>query len=202
MTSKERMLTAFKNQQPDMVPVAPDMSNMIPAKLTGKPFWDIYLYNNPALWKAYMNALRHFKFDGWSDKGRIAVKGKKEYDVDTKIISKDNERIITRTVYKTRAGDLWEEKTYYKDNPPTATRKIIKDFANDIRILKYFFPEITGYDDTDLKMQMKEMGDLGVVCGSVGIPGFQDLVWYFDGGLEAVTFAYYDHYDLLKELVS
>jgi len=42
MTSKERMLTAFRNQQPDIVPVSPDISNMIPAKLTGKPFWDIY----------------------------------------------------------------------------------------------------------------------------------------------------------------
>jgi uroporphyrinogen decarboxylase len=37
MTSKERMLTAFRNEQPDMVPVSPDISNMIPAKITGKP---------------------------------------------------------------------------------------------------------------------------------------------------------------------
>lgn len=33
MTSKERMLTAFRNQQPDMVPVSPDVSNMIPENL-------------------------------------------------------------------------------------------------------------------------------------------------------------------------
>jgi len=44
MTSKERMLVAMTGGQPDMVPVAPDMSNTIPCKLTGKPFWDIYLY--------------------------------------------------------------------------------------------------------------------------------------------------------------
>jgi len=47
MTSKERMLTAFRNQEPDMVPVCPDMSNMIPAKLTGRPFWDVYLFGTP-----------------------------------------------------------------------------------------------------------------------------------------------------------
>ena len=32
------------------MPVAPDISNMIPAKLTGLPFWDLYLYEkNPDL---------------------------------------------------------------------------------------------------------------------------------------------------------
>ena len=44
MTSKERMLIAMKGGQPDCVPVAPDISNMIPCRLTGKPFWDIYLF--------------------------------------------------------------------------------------------------------------------------------------------------------------
>ena len=73
MTSRERMITAFKNRQPDMVPVSPDMSNMIPARLTGQPFWDIYLYNDPPLEDAYIEAVRHFGFDGWSDKGALTV---------------------------------------------------------------------------------------------------------------------------------
>ncbi len=44
MTSKQRMLIAMKGGRPDCVPVAPDISNMIPCRLTGKPFWDIYLF--------------------------------------------------------------------------------------------------------------------------------------------------------------
>ena len=55
MTSKERMLAATRMEVPDMVPVAPDTSNMIPCRLTGKPFWDIYLYQDPPLWKAYID---------------------------------------------------------------------------------------------------------------------------------------------------
>ena len=39
MTSKERMLTALQNGKPDRVPVAPDIFNMIPCKLTGRPYW-------------------------------------------------------------------------------------------------------------------------------------------------------------------
>lgn len=69
MTSRERMLTAFRNQQPDMVPVSPDISNMIPARLTGRPFWDIYLYGDPPLWEAYIEAVKHYRMDGWQYAG-------------------------------------------------------------------------------------------------------------------------------------
>ena len=44
MTSRERLLKIIGGEIPDHVPVAPDTSNMIPARLTGKPFWDLYLY--------------------------------------------------------------------------------------------------------------------------------------------------------------
>jgi len=65
MTAKERMLAAMGNGPPDCVPAGPDMSNMIPSRLTGKQFWDIYLYEDPPLWRAYIDAVRHFGFDGW-----------------------------------------------------------------------------------------------------------------------------------------
>lgn len=65
MTSKERMLTAMRHGIPDRVPVAPDISNMIPCRLTGKPFWDIYHKADPPLWKAYVDSIRFFEMDGW-----------------------------------------------------------------------------------------------------------------------------------------
>lgn len=65
MTSRERMLIAMRNGQPDRIPAAPDISNMIPCRLTGKPFWDIYLYQDPPLWQAYMDAVEYFGTDGW-----------------------------------------------------------------------------------------------------------------------------------------
>jgi uroporphyrinogen decarboxylase len=36
---------------------------MIPARLTGKPFWDLYLYNDPPLWEAYIACAKHFDID-------------------------------------------------------------------------------------------------------------------------------------------
>ena len=45
-TSKERMLTAFRHQEePDMVPVEPGLDLDGLARLSGKPFWEVYLNN-------------------------------------------------------------------------------------------------------------------------------------------------------------
>lgn len=64
MNSRERLLKVLKREIPDCVPVCPDISNMIPARLTGKPFWDIYVYKDPPLWKAYIDAVKYFDIDG------------------------------------------------------------------------------------------------------------------------------------------
>ena len=67
MTSRERLLTVLAGKIPDCVPVAPDFSNMIPARLTGKPFWDLYLYNDPPIWEAYIQCAKHFDIESLMD---------------------------------------------------------------------------------------------------------------------------------------
>jgi uroporphyrinogen decarboxylase len=67
MTPRERLTTVLKGGIPDCVPVSPDFSNMIPARLTGKPFWDLYLYNDPPIWQAYIAAAKHFNIDSLMD---------------------------------------------------------------------------------------------------------------------------------------
>lgn len=64
MTHRERILTLLRGEIPDRVPCSPDISNMVPCRMTGKPFWDIYLYHDPPLWKAYLDAVKYFDFDG------------------------------------------------------------------------------------------------------------------------------------------
>ena len=67
MTPRERLTTVLKGGIPDCVPVSPDFSNMIPARLTGKPFWDLYLYNDPPIWQAYIDAAKRFNIDSLMD---------------------------------------------------------------------------------------------------------------------------------------
>ena len=58
------MQTVFRGEIPDCVPCSPDISNMVPCRLTGKPFWEIYVYQDPPLWKAYIDAVKYFGLDG------------------------------------------------------------------------------------------------------------------------------------------
>ena len=204
MTSKERMLAALRNQQPDRVPVAPDISNMIPARLTGKPFWDIYLHNDPPLWRAYIDAVRYFGFDGWVQYGgSVAFQTRGDQRrFETRVLSRTAERITVETICHTPAGDLTQETVYYVADPPTVTRKWIKNLPEDMAKLRYFFPEIVACDDSVLREQARLMGQGGIVGPILGLPGFHDLFGWFDDTLQGVSYAYYDHYELLRELVS
>jgi uroporphyrinogen decarboxylase len=130
MTSRERMLCAMMNRQPDRVPVAPDISNMVPCRLTGKPFWDIYLYQDPPLWRAYMDAVEHFGLDGWVhalDGFYVrdpAAPPPAPSDVkrETVIVEKTADRIVTRAYTQRKGqGQEWSPlvTVFPRQDPPT-----------------------------------------------------------------------------------
>jgi uroporphyrinogen decarboxylase len=203
MTSKERMLVAMCGGKPDMVPVAPDISNMIPCRLTGKPFWDIYRHGNPPLWRAYLDAVRFFGMDGWHIYAGVQLKtegDRREWSSET--ISESEDRFVVRNTCKTPAGELWSETTYYIADPPTTTRGWIKDIRQDLPKLRYWFPEITGYDPAPLKEQMECAGDDAAVGCSAGVPGLHELHGWFDGGVTAAVYAMADYPDECAELLS
>jgi len=196
------MITAFMNRQPDQVPVSPDMSNMIPARLTGKPFWDIYLYNDPPLEEAYIEAVKHFGFDGWSDKGALTV-----IPCGDAVSSKDrvlkwtDDQILVERTHRTPAGDLDEVIAYSIADPPTKVRKMLKSLPEDLPKLAYFYPVEFQTDDRPLRRHMSELGELGAVGGVVGLPGMTTFVDLFEGGLASAIFAYYDQPDEFAALV-
>lgn len=203
MTSKERLLLAMKHETPDMVPVSPDTSNMIPAKLTGRPFWDIYLYDDPPLWRAYVDAVEEYKFDGYMKyEGNLKLKTDDQRTFKRKITFESGRFFVERLICSTPVGDLCCETVYPHDNPPWETRKWIKDIKKDMGKLRYFFPKIKGCDPSLLREQKRIMGERGIVGVVVRVPGIHDLLKWFDGGLEAASYAYYDYHDLIAEFTS
>ena len=132
MTSKERMLTAMRNGRADRVPVAPDISNMIPCRLTGKPFWDIYLYDDPPWWQAYIQAAKHFGIDGWLFNGSFDFRLKTPIPREQKI-EKHADRWCVRTVTHTPDGDLEDLTVFPNNNSGTLVEKPVKDFEKDLR---------------------------------------------------------------------
>lgn len=192
-------MTALGGGIPDRVPCCPDISNMVPCRLTGKPFWDIYLDGNPPLWKAYIDAARYFGMDAWMMEGCVQFKTEYVPETEVRDFVRDGRRVRRFTAH-TPYGDLSQEYTCFVADSPTFTEKYIKDFKEDFKKFKYLFPKIVGYDDEYYRMQVKELGQDGMMGIGVFPPGFQIFLNYFDGNLEAVTYAYYDEPELFEEL--
>jgi uroporphyrinogen decarboxylase len=121
---RERLLTVLRGEIPDCVPVAPDFSNMIPARLTGKPFWDLYLYNDPPIWDAYIACAKHFNIDALMD-GYFPLRWPSD-PVDSRawnrfIVYRDAERLVTQAACLENGKRTWSDRVdvYYVADPPT-----------------------------------------------------------------------------------
>ncbi len=118
-------MTVLGGKTPDCVPVAPDISNMVPARLTGKPFWDLYLYNDPPIWEAYIEAAKHFNIDALMD-GYFPLRFADETDRSEDgwekfIVFRNAERIVTQRCRKERGAHVWAPTVdvYYVADSPT-----------------------------------------------------------------------------------
>jgi len=200
MTGRERIMTALRNQQPDRVPATPDISIMIPCRLTGKPFWEIEFNANPSLTTAYINAVKHFGIDGWLFNGSLDFKLKQPLETERKVVRRDADQWVVQTVVHTPDGDLTQTQVYPKDNPSTPTEKLIKDLKQDFKKIRHCFPGVVSCDKTTYLAQKKELGERGMICVWIGPPGFHTFDGLFHGGLEAVTYAYHDYPDEFLEL--
>lgn len=184
MTSRERLLKVINGEIPDHVPVAPDTSNMIPARLTGKPFWDLYLYQDPPIWKAYIDCVKHFGFDSLMDgyvditlnqDGRTAGGwGFYEYGWESFIILKREDRIVTQACQNKDGKIIWSSRVdvFYRDNPPTYN---VDPLSIGLPLVPERFETIEGgkgvpfQGEELLKYVKEEMGDhglIGVYCGT------------------------------------
>ena len=173
MTSRERLLAVIRGEIPDHVPVAPDTSNMIPARLTGKPFWDLYMYRDPPIWLAYINCVKHFDYDSLMD-GYATISfedlGEIDHEWTEAIIYRDDGRIVTQKYRKALAKYEWADKinVYFRNDPPYMNmdpQKLGYPAAPDT------YKDVEGvrewpHGEDLLKLAKAEMGEHGLV----GVP--------------------------------
>ncbi len=124
MTPRQRLLTVLAGGIPDCVPVAPDFSNMIPVRRTGKPFWSIYLYNDPPLAEAYIDCAKHFDIDTMHHAYYMDIfpaPPGSEPEYEQFIVYRDKGRIVTQTSHMGDGKRVWRPTVdvYHVDNPPT-----------------------------------------------------------------------------------
>jgi uroporphyrinogen decarboxylase len=200
MTSRQRMLTAMTRGIPDRVPASPDTNWMIPARLTGKPFWEVYLNGDPPIWKAYNDCVRHYGIDGFSHHGYVTLPGNPNVQGSRKIIHKSDERVVVRSTMNCPAGKLTGETTYLRYEAPTQTEKRFKTFdRSTLEFLPYLFPDPSRATLERYKMVQKDMGDAGVVGLCIDLP----TLWtQRREPAEAAMFDYYDSRDVLDEAIA
>ncbi len=194
MTPKERMLTVLAGKIPDCVPATPDFSNMIPARLTGKPFWDIYLYNDPPIWQAYIAAAKHFNIDAWlegydgylppifPDQQRTLA------EWESFIVHRDPERIVTQACRFVDGRREWAPSVsvYYVADPPT--HGLSPDKLGLAPVPERWEPieqrKPVPIGGEALRQVMETMGDQGVVAVYVtyssALVSPEDIYRYYD----------------------
>jgi len=171
MTSRERIQTVLRGEIPDCVPVAPDFSNMIPARMTGKPFWDLYLYNDPPIWEAYIETARYFNIDAVMD-GYFPIRYPSDHqagqpDWERFIVYKGHDRIIVQESYKENGKRTWKDtvEVYYVADPPTED---VKPELVGLPAIPVKYEPLEGVKEVDtspsgLARVMDLMGDQGMV---------------------------------------
>lgn len=172
MKNRERLLKVLSWEVPDCVPVCPDISNMVPARLTGKPFWDIYLYQDPPLWKAYIDAVKYFDIDGGFELYEFGdLFGDEEIKTEKKIVFRDEKRIITQDYYP--ASGEWSEfvVVHTRNNPPSTD--ILPQYVG-LGPVPDRWEEITDVKEWPTGMELwtmikKEMGEYGIVGMPSGV---------------------------------
>ena len=199
MTGKERILLAMTNQQPDRVPVVPDISNMVPARLTKKPFWDVFYHQNPPIGYALMDAADYYDMDLTYVATPMSFHRAEPPQV-TETAHKKDGRLIVEQCFHTKCGDITQETTYYVDNCPTYTKKLVEDPYEDIEKFKALYSPILSYDREPLDHARARLGSRGAFGLNVDITGLQTWFNYFHGGLEELSALLYDDRDILEDL--
>ena len=203
MTPKERLLTAIRGGVPDRVPCMPDFSNMIPCRLTGKPFWEIYLEGNAALYRAYSNAVAYFGIDGWFQSSSAMV-FHREHEKDVTAVrtvgEAKNGRVIVSTRREAGGESLTEATAMRVADSPAAVEKLIKDIKRDFPIYKKIRGgDVVSCEITNLPWQRELCSDRGVFCLQVGYPGIQTFCGLMDGGVEDAIYACCDEPEIMDE---
>lgn len=192
MTPRQRLLTVLRGEVPDCVPVAPDISNMIPARLTGKPFWDLYLYRDPPPWEAYIAAARYFDIDSLMD-GYFPLTFPEEInpnepDWETFIVQRRDDRLVTQRSYCDNGRRIWEPHVNVYHVADSPAWQVAPSKANLPETPTYFEPlENAQSEDrgpVGLTRAKKLMGDQGLVgvfvTSSLALTNEDDIYAYYD----------------------
>jgi len=174
MTKRERLKVTLRGEVPDCVPVCPDISNMVPCRLTGKPFWDIYVHKDPPLWKAYIDAVKYFDIDGGFELYDFGdLFGDSEPSQwEQRIVHRNRDGSFVTQDFNTEMGDWRREVVVHTADNPLATG--LQPAKLGLPAAPATWKPITGVREwpagmalwQHIRRELGEHGVLGMPCGA------------------------------------
>jgi uroporphyrinogen decarboxylase len=207
MTGRERMLTAFRREKADTVPVSPDISAMVPVRLSGKPFDEMFLdgkphngYASASVAQAYVDAVNYYGMDGWYIYGsmrEIAPGDRPRWQTRLERLPEGGQ--MKYQVAQTPYGELTQKILYPVGEPPWEEEKPVKDLHRDWPKLRAMMGEDENWCWEKTFEDRDRIGELGVYSVAIGIP--QDW-WFFqrDGGYNVMFYDYADDPGYIQEI--
>jgi len=199
------MLTAMRNETPDRVPVAPDISMYIPMKHAGFTSGDFWMGSKGGIphWQAYLDAADYFGLDAWTAPVMwlpmtyedASVEWRQQSHLDT---TRDA-MVVTSTV-KTPDGQLSQESVCFRGDQAVMSAKLIKDLTREFRAFKHTQPMPVSLDRKVLATLRQACHKRNHAFGvTITYPGFHMWNCYVQGGVEALSYAETDTPEILQE---
>ena len=203
MTPKERITLAFQNKKPDRVPVSPELWDVIPIKVSGRPFYEFSAtsFGKFPLWKAQLEAYKFFECEAWIPvEPGPSERQKSMVSANSYFINPD--LIQTDIIYKTSKGNLKEIKHSVFDYDMWSLKRPIEDlFADMPKYEEYFFDDPSNLDYETINEAYKETGNYGICEGIVGNTFFEFLTLAREGGAVQVIFDLNDNPQFFKPIM-
>ena len=170
----------MRNEQPDHVPAVPDLWQMIPIRLSGRPSWEILVHQDPPLWKARMDAHRFFGVDAL-----FAIPVPMSEPRVT-IVHESEEQMIARDFTLDDGERNWSPYAIvYRRHEPSARVRAatigLPDSHEDFRVIT---PNYAAYGKDYLDDARAFVGNDGVVAPMISLPSLplweEEILRYYD----------------------
>lgn len=197
MTSKQRMLAAYRGELPDCVPVAPEFWCYYPARLLGLDM--VTFEREVPHWEALQKTFKHYGTDGWGIVGPAVPAQDVRYHGDW--VDLGGGRFESRTTAETPHGTLSMRQQFDRVEPSWVVERPVKVFERDWPAYRDMtLGSIADADWSGVNRALDAVGEDYLLEVAVAGPFFDYIATAREGGLEQGIFDLLDHEDYLLDL--
>ena len=200
MTYRDRITAAFRGEQPDRVPVSPELWDVIPIRVSGRPYWEFSAtsFGRTPLWRAQLEAYRFFDCEAWIpvEPGPSA---RQQARVEARSQFAGSDLIRTEIRYRGAHRELAAVKLSCFDYDLWNLEAPVRELERDLPVIEeLFFEDPDELDFSPLRAALEQTGEAGICEGIVGNTFFEFLAMHREGGAVQAILDLADHPDYLR----